>query len=293
VFTSNITVQRVEVHSTGPVACFFGYSGLARDSVCTDTAADGVAVDDSWGGGGTLTTGTVTLRNITAIATGTTSYGIRADGSDFANLDINARNVIASGTKADFRATRTANSSDSDITITNSNYDLTEGAGNGVTITVAGTNTNQTAQPVFADTVSYHQRLGSPTIEQGGSDAGVGTSDLDGSPRKIGLAVDIGADEFDPTPPDVAFDHTPKRKTHKHKSFFTFHSSESSTFICNVDKRPARPCVSPFKVRFKKRGKHTVTVVATDAVGNVDATPASYTWKIKKKKKRRHGHHSA
>ena len=31
-------------------------------------------------------------------------------------------------------------------------------------------------------------------------------------------------------------------------------------------------------------------VVATDTIGNVDPTPASYTWKIKKKKKKkRHG----
>jgi hypothetical protein len=55
-----------------------------------------------------------------------------------------------------------------------------------------------------------------------------------------------------------------------------------------VDARPALPCTSPFKPKFKKRGKHTVLVVATDAVGIVDATPASYTWKIKKRKKHRH-----
>ena len=170
--------------------------------------------------------------------------------------------------------------------LTNSNYDKVEEGGGGNVTNVGSSSSNQTALPVFADTTLFHQAKGSPTIDKGGSDGSVGTSDLDGSPRRIGTAVDIGADEFDPTPPDVAFDHTPKRKTRKHKSFFTFHANESSTFVCIVDKRPARSCASPFKARFKKRGKHTILVVATDAVGNVDPTPATYTWKIKKKKRR-------
>ena len=67
--------------------------------------------------------------------------------------------------------------------------------------------------------------------------------------------------------------------------------SEASTFTCIVDTRPALPCTSPFKAKFKKRGKHTVLVVATDTVGNVDPTPATYTWKIKKKKKKKRPHH--
>ena len=39
-----------------------------------------------------------------------------------------------------------------------------------------------------------------------------------------------------------------------------------------MDNKPALACASPFKAKFKKRGKHTVTVVATDVAGNVDAT---------------------
>ena len=53
--------------------------------------------------------------------------------------------------------------------------------------------------------------------------------------------------------------------------------------------RPARICSSPFKAKFKKRGKHTVVVGAVDTVGNVDPTPATYTWKIKKKKRKKRG----
>jgi hypothetical protein len=289
VFANNILVQRLEVHSTAPVSCGLGYIGLARDLTCVDTAASGIALDDSWNAG----TGLLTLRNVTAVATGTGSYGIRAAATNSnTNLDINARNVIASGTLADVRATATGTSSDSDVALQNSNYDVGSATGTGVTVTAAGSGTNQTAAPLFGDATAYHQQLGSPTIDKGATDASVGTTDIDGGARKVGIATDIGADEFvpDTTPPDTAFDHTVKRKTHKHKAIFTFHASEAATFTCVVDKRPTAPCSSPYKVRFKKRGKHTLTVIATDAVGNVDPTPASYTWKIRKKKKKKRHH---
>ena len=290
VFASGVLVQRVEVRTSAVIACTAGISGVARDLLCVTSAVNGVALDNSWGSG----TFTLTLRNVTAIGSGPGSYGIRADASgDETNLDISARNVIAWGLAADIRSTEVGNNSESDVLLTNSNYDTIEEGGGGNVSNVGSVSSNQTAQPVLV-APSYQQVNTSPTIDKGGSDGLLGTIDLDGNPRKIGSAVDIGADEFDPTPPNVAFDHTPKRKTHKHKSFFTFHANESATFTCIVDKRPARPCGSPFKAKFKKRGKHTVTVVATDILGNVDPTPASHTWKIKKKKKKKrpHGHHN-
>jgi hypothetical protein len=289
VFTTSITVERVAVSSTAPVACFLGYTGLARDSLCVTNAANGIALDDTWGRDTTVTNGALTLRNITAVATGTGSYGIRAGAGNFANIDVSARNVIASGTLADVRASRTATSSDSDVVLQNSNYDRVSVSGSGSTISAVGSATNQTLAPLWAD-AGFHQALGSPTIDAGATDASVGTLDLDGGARKVGIATDIGADELvpDTTPPDTVFDHTVKRRTHKRKARFTFHASEAATFSCVVDKRPVAPCSSPFKVKVKKRGKHTLRVYATDAVGLVDATPATWTWKVKKKKRHRH-----
>jgi len=292
VFTTGISVQRVAVSSTAPVACFLGYSGLARDSLCATNAAGGVAVDDSWGSSGSVTNGALTLRNLTAIATGPGSFGLRAGAGDFANIDVDVRNVIASGTQADVRAYRGTTSSDSDVVLQNSNFDLVSTTGTGVTVSAAASATNQTAAPVWAD-AGFHQALGSPTIDRGATDASVGTTDIDGGARKVGLATDIGADEFvpDTTPPDAVFDRTVKRKTHKHRALFVFHASEPSTFSCVLDKRPVAPCSSPFKVKVKKRGRHTLQVFATDAVGLVDPTPATWTWKVRKKK--RHRHHGA
>jgi hypothetical protein len=296
VFASGILVQRVEVHSSGAVTCGLGYAGTARDLLCVNTAdTGGIAVDDSWNGG----TGVLTLRNLTAVATGSASYGVRAAASDRdTTLAVSARNVIASGTQADVRASGSGSRSLSAVVLQNSNYDSTEASGLAVTVTAAGTGTNQKTAPLFADTVTYHQAAGSPTIDKGATDGSVGTGDLDGDPRLFGTAVDIGVDEYvpDTTPPDVAFDHTPKRTLHRRKATFAFHASEPATFTCRVDKKAPVACASPFGAKVTRHGKQTLTVTATDTAGNVDPTPATRSWRFEKKGRRHHkphhhGHH--
>jgi lysophospholipase L1-like esterase len=70
---------------------------------------------------------------------------------------------------------------------------------------------------------------------------------------------------------------------------FAFDSSEAgSTFTCRLDDKPAQPCTSPYTVKVGK-GRHTFAVVATDAAGNADDTPATSHFKVVRKKKR-HGH---
>jgi Ca2+-binding RTX toxin-like protein len=54
----------------------------------------------------------------------------------------------------------------------------------------------------------------------------------------------------------------------------------SSTFTCQLDKKKPRPCTSPAKFRHLDEGKHKVKVVATDAVGNKDASAAKAKFRI-------------
>ncbi len=52
------------------------------------------------------------------------------------------------------------------------------------------------------------------------------------------------------------------------------------TFLCRLDRRPFSPCRTPRKWYGLAAGRHRVAVVATDAVGNRDATPAVRTFRM-------------
>ena len=57
-------------------------------------------------------------------------------------------------------------------------------------------------------------------------------------------------------------------------------SEPPSTFGCSIDGAPFAPCVSPKTYTGLADGNHSFQVRATDAVGNTDGTPASYSWQV-------------
>jgi hypothetical protein len=302
-FLSAGTADEVVVHTTGVAACTApGATGtIIRDSVCWSSAptfGSGFFLNQSNG------TATIKLRNVTAVSsapTNSNSYGVFLGASNNANLSIDGRGVISQGVTADIRASEDTTSS-SAITLDTSNYFTVSLAGTGTpTVTPAGSGTNQTAEPQFVDaaTGNFHQAPGSPTIDAGGLDAFSGSIDIDGDPRTLGGAPDIGADEFvppseagpgtpeaaDTNPPDTTITKHPKDKTKKKTATFEFTSNEpGSSFECSLDGAAFAPCTSPDALKVKK-GKHSFDVRAKDAAGNVDGSPASDTWKVKKKHK--------
>jgi hypothetical protein len=67
---------------------------------------------------------------------------------------------------------------------------------------------------------------------------------------------------------------------------FGFASSEpDSTFTCQLDKSAPEPCASPFVYRDLKRGRHSFSVFATDALGNADATPVTTGFRVRHARK--------
>lgn len=75
-------------------------------------------------------------------------------------------------------------------------------------------------------------------------------------------------------------------KTKKKRTRVTFAltaTEPGSSFLCSVDGAAFAPCASPFSVKLR-RGTHTLAARAKDAAGNVDASPARFTVKVKKKK---------
>jgi len=170
--------------------------------------------------------------------------------------------------------------------------------------------------PQFDPLNAYHLVDGSPMIDAG-NPAQPLSRDIDGDLRALDgngacpAERDIGADEFvvmgtpldcspppdpqpqpqfqpgDTAPPETVVSSGPSGKTKSTSASFTFTSTEpGSTFECSLDGGSFQPCTSPHSVKVKKGG-HSLEVRARDAAGNRDSTPASWSWTVKKKKKKK------
>jgi hypothetical protein len=80
--------------------------------------------------------------------------------------------------------------------------------------------------------------------------------------------------------PNTKLTKKPRKKTVRRRARFAFVSDQAgSTFLCKLDRKPFRPCRSPFK-RAVKPGRHTFKVRAIDPQGLSDLTPAVYKWRV-------------
>jgi hypothetical protein len=78
----------------------------------------------------------------------------------------------------------------------------------------------------------------------------------------------------DTDPPETKITKAPHKQITKPKVKIKFSSDEAgSSFMCKLDKKPSKPCESPYKARVKP-GKHKFAVYATDQAGNADQSPA-------------------
>ncbi|HEX5468479.1 MAG TPA: Ig-like domain-containing protein, partial [Gaiellaceae bacterium] len=88
------------------------------------------------------------------------------------------------------------------------------------------------------------------------------------------VKVDAGA-------PETTIDSTPGDPTNATGASFTFDSDEAgSTFECELDGGGFSACASPASYAGLSEGSHTFKVRATDGGGNVDPTPAQFTWTV-------------
>ena len=117
-----------------------------------------------------------------------------------------------------------------------------------------------------------------------------GSFPADGSYTVRARATDIAGNAEAPstrtftvdlTAPQTTIDSNPANPTSSTSADFTFSSSEGgSTYECRIDGGAWGACTSPHNYTTLADGSHTFDVRATDAVGNTDATPASYTWLV-------------
>lgn len=112
----------------------------------------------------------------------------------------------------------------------------------------------------------------------------------DGMHRFTVQAVDA-AGNHDPAPAIVSWrvDATAPHTTlttalgplsYKPFAAFTLASSEAGTFRCKLDNAAFASCTSPVALSGLAEGAHTFVAEAVDLAGNVDATPASFSWRV-------------
>lgn len=86
--------------------------------------------------------------------------------------------------------------------------------------------------------------------------------------------------KVDRTPPRTTITAEPANPSRTTRATFRFSSSESgSTFACKFDGRPWTACAPP-KSYSTDDGIHSFAVRATDAAGNADPSPDSFTWTV-------------
>ncbi len=83
-----------------------------------------------------------------------------------------------------------------------------------------------------------------------------------------------------------AIDSHPVNPTSSTSATFTFSGTDNLTpsgsliFECQVDGAGFNACASPKNYSGLSLGSHTFDVRAIDGAGNLDATPASFTWNV-------------
>ena len=85
----------------------------------------------------------------------------------------------------------------------------------------------------------------------------------------------------DTTPPETSLTTAPSGDTESTDASFEFTSTEAgSSFACSLDGAAYGGCTSPATYSSLAVGPHTFDVIATDAAGNPDPTPAHAAWTI-------------
>jgi hypothetical protein len=222
------TARRVEVVAAGasPIGVLVKNGATLTDSTVWNQSNNGTAVMGGGSGG--------TVRNVTAIATGTpNSIGINANGAFGPTPQVlTVQNTIARGSSQDLAASGGTSAGAVILNVESSDYGpVFTNAPNAVINDLGG---HITDAPSFVNPAGgdFHQLAGSLTIDRGAVLAGLSTLDFDGGPRVVNSGAtctglpDIGADEFatdttpascHPSPPPAATPSAKPKCKKKHK----------------------------------------------------------------------------
>ena len=102
-----------------------------------------------------------------------------------------------------------------------------------------------------------------------------------GSLLSWGLTIRTAQCDPDVNPPDTAIQVAPPSRAGSRTASFEFTATKVGTqFQCRLDGGDFSPCTSPQEFGNLPEGSHTFEVRAFDSKGNVDGSPAVYTWTV-------------
>ena len=124
----------------------------------------------------------------------------------------------------------------------------------------------------------YVMALGTHTFSVRARDA---AGNLDPSPAVRQWTIESPPPPPDTTAPDTAITSEPEANTLLTSASFGFTSTEAdSSFECKLDATTWASCSTPDTYSNLVVAAHQFSVRAEDAAGNVDATPASFSWAV-------------
>lgn len=198
---SNSTFEQVIVRGSPQADCAAAiFDGTMRDSMVIAQNPTGNAIcSQSFQG-----LNSSSYINVTAVAHSGTAIQAYASGPT-ASVSLAVFNTIAHAGVNGFGlhawTDTTTPGARTSMLVAKSNYANSKTTGPDALV-AAGSN-NQSIPPLFVDPANgdYRQKAGSATIDFGASNLQLGPLDVDGDPRTVGGAPDIGADEFVPPAP--------------------------------------------------------------------------------------------
>jgi Right handed beta helix region len=108
-----------------------------------------------------------------------------------------------------------------------------------------------------------------------------GAGNVDPTPATQSWVIESPPPPPDTTPPDTSITAGPTSTTTATTASFSFSATEAgSSFECKLDAASWASCSSPKSYSGLAVGSHQFSVRATDSAGNVDATPAAFSWTV-------------
>lgn len=278
------SANRMLVHNSVDVAC--SVLGPITNSVCWTDGSTGDALTVEPGSGSLLS---LTLRNDTIEATGAGSSGdfglFVASSGTSQGVTVNALNVIVHGSREDIVAKPEMPNSPITVNLGYSNYAKGVVGGNGQSpgaINQVPAGSDQTTTPAFVNAAGgdFRERASSSgTVDRGHDDGSLRPVDLNGDPRIVGSAPDIGA--YEHQPPTVTASANPASIAGSAPATFSASGTpsipgDSLSYVWRFDDAATAggPRVSH---GFAAPGSHLGTVTVSDLSGLTAAATARVT----------------